>query len=287
MSLDGSGPLISAAELERLLTAADSRRPVVLDIRWDLAVGAQSLLYERGHIPSAAFVDLDAELAGLPGPQGRHPLPEQAEFEGAMRGAGVSTDRPVVVYDEATATAAARAWWLLRYFSHPAVAVLDGGLVAWREAGLQLETGPQRSRRSGDCVARPGGMPLLDAAGAGALARDGALLDARAPERFRGESEPIDPVAGHIPGARNRPTTLNVGGSGRFDDPASLRDAFSQLGVRNGADVGVYCGSGVTAAHEVLALELAGFAAALYPGSWSEWITDPARPVAMGDGTSN
>lgn len=287
MSLDASGPLISAPELERLLNGADERRrPALLDVRWDVAAGAQRELYERGHIPGAAFIDLDAELSSPPGERGRHPLPEPAQFERAMRAAGVSGARPVVVYDEATAAAAARAWWLLRYFSHPAVAVLDGGLAAWRRAGLPLETGPQRLCRGGDFVARPGGMPVLDASGAQALARDGVLLDARAPGRFRGESEPIDPVAGHIPGARNRPTTLNVTGSGLFDDPARLREAFSQLGVRDGVAVGAYCGSGVTAAHEVLALDLAGVRAALYPGSWSEWIADPARPVATGDETS-
>jgi thiosulfate/3-mercaptopyruvate sulfurtransferase len=282
-----NGPLVSVTELERLLAAADDRRrPALLDVRWELAAGAQRDLYERGHIPGAAFVDLDAELSSPPGRRGRHPLPEPAEFERAMRAAGVSAAGPVVVYDEATAAAAARAWWLLRYFSHPAVAVLDGGLAAWRRAGLPLETGPQRPRPRGDFAPRAGGMPVLDAAGAQAVARDGVLLDARAPERFRGEVEPIDPVPGHIPGARNRPTTLNVSEAGEFGDPAQLREAFSQLGARDGVEVGAYCGSGVTAAHEVLALDLAGVRSALYPGSWSEWITDPARPVATGDETS-
>ena len=276
-----TGPLITVDALDRLI--ADGPRPALLDVRWEVVTGPRRDLYEQGHIPGAAFIDLDAELASAPGADGRHPLPDRTRFEQAMRNAGVDHDRPVVVYDEATATAAARAWWLLHYFSHPAVAVLNGGLAAWRRAGLALEQGPQRPRKRGDFVARPGGMPVLDATGAQALADRGVLLDARSPERFRGQSEPIDPIAGHIPGARNRPTTLNVSAAGLFAPAAQLRDAFSKLGIRDGVEIGAYCGSGVTAAHQVLALELAGHRAALYPGSWSEWITDPARPVATGD----
>jgi thiosulfate/3-mercaptopyruvate sulfurtransferase len=189
----------------------------------------------------------------------------------------------VVVYDDSGTSAAARAWWLLRYFSHPDVAVLDGGLSAWREAGLPLQDGPGRGVEPGDFVARPGGMAVLDAAGATALAGRGALLDARAAERFRGESEPIDPVAGHIPGARNRPSTLNLNGTGRFLAPHELRAEFEGIGIGDGVEVGAYCGSGVSAAQEVLALAIAGYEAALYPGSWSEWVADPARPVATGE----
>jgi thiosulfate/3-mercaptopyruvate sulfurtransferase len=275
------GPLITVGELDRLM--ADGPRPALLDVRWEVVTGPRRDLYDQGHIPGAAFIDLDAELASAPGADGRHPLPDPTSFERAMRTAGVDRDRPVVVYDEATAVAAARGWWLLRYFSHPAVVVLDGGLAAWRRAGRALEEGAQRPRQRGDFVARPGGMPVLDATGAHSLAARGVLLDARSPERFRGQSELIDPVAGHIPGARNRPTTLNVTADGLFAPAAQLRDAFSDLGARDGVEVGAYCGSGVTAAHQVLALELAGYRAALYPGSWSEWITDPARPVATGD----
>jgi thiosulfate/3-mercaptopyruvate sulfurtransferase len=274
------GPLISARELSSELN--EPRAPAVLDIRWELAAGAQRDLYELGHIAGAAFADLDVELSSPPGPGGRHPLPDRAAFEQTMRSAGVDLDRPVIVYDAATAAAAARAWWLLRYFGHSAVAVLDGGLAAWREAGLTFETGPQRPRREGNFTARAGGMPIIDAAGAQELAGRGVLVDARAPERFRGETEPIDPVAGHIPGARNRPTTLNVTGAGRFHTTPYLRAAFADIGIDAGVEVGAYCGSGVNAAHEVLALELAGHRAALYPGSWSEWITDPVRPVALG-----
>ncbi len=278
-----SSPLVSTGELAKRLAGAD-HQPVVLDVRWDLTNGARRDLYEQGHVPGAAFIDLDADLSGTPGRAGRHPLPAAADFEDAMQAAGLDAGQDVVVYDDAGGMqGAARAWWLLRYFSHESVAVLDGGLAAWREAGLPLEIGPGRSRPRGNFVPVPGGMPVLDAEGAAGLARHGVLLDARAPERFRGESEPIDPVAGHIPGARNRPTTLNVAASGRFHPPAQLRAAFSSVGVQEGKEVGAYCGSGVTAAHQVLALQLAGRRAALYPGSWSEWITDPGRPVATGD----
>jgi thiosulfate/3-mercaptopyruvate sulfurtransferase len=159
--------------------------------------------------------------------------------------------------------------------------VLDGGLAAWVAAGGALATGPETAR-PGDFVPRPGGMAVLNAAGAAELAQRGLLIDARGRRRFAGETEPVDPVAGHIPGARNLPTTLNVEPSGRFCDPAALRSGFQRLGVSDEVPVGAYCGSGITAAHEILALALAGFRAALYPGSWSEWIADPARPVATG-----
>jgi thiosulfate/3-mercaptopyruvate sulfurtransferase len=199
-----------------------------------------------------------------------------------MRAAGVRDDRPVVVYDDSGSSAAARAWWLLRYFGHPDVRVLDGGLAAWVASGRPLSTDAP-APAPGSFEARPGGMPVVDAAGAASLARRGVLLDARAPERFRGEHEPIDPVAGHIPSAVNAPTTANVDSDGRFLPRDALRATFAVAGVRDGGTVGAYCGSGVSAAHEVLALELAGFEAGLYPGSWSEWITDPERPVAAGE----
>jgi thiosulfate/3-mercaptopyruvate sulfurtransferase len=274
-------PLVSAAELARLLEDGDDA-PTVLDVRWELGPGARRDLFARAHIPGAAFVDLDDSLAGPPGQGGRHPLPAARDFETAMRAAGVSSGRTVAVYDQGSSLAAARAWWLLRYFGHPEVAVLDGGLAAWLTAGLPVQAGDSEPTGGGDLAARPGGMPVLDAAGAAALARRGALLDARAAERFRGESEPLDPVAGHIPGARNRPTALNLDASGRFRAPAELRRAFAAVGVDDATEAGAYCGSGITAAHQVLALEVAGFAAALYPGSWSEWSSDPGRPVATG-----
>jgi thiosulfate/3-mercaptopyruvate sulfurtransferase len=264
-------PLISAASL----LSADPR-PTILDVRWELGKPSQREAYEAGHIPGAAFVDLESELSGPPGENGRHPLPDAAGFQVAMRAAGVFNDRPVVVYDAGGASAA-RAWWLLRFFGHQHVAVLDGGLNAWRGP---LEEGAATVER-GDFVGRPGAMPLLDAEGAARVAATGVLLDARAAERFRGEVEPIDPVAGHIPDARNRPATDNLGPDGRFRAAEGLRAEFEHLGVRDEVEVGAYCGSGVTAAQEVLALTVAGFTnAALYAGSWSEWITDPRRPVA-------
>ncbi len=273
-------PLITAAVLRRRLSHADP--PALLDVRWDLATGAQPDAYARGHIPGAAFVDLDHDLAAPPGIRGRHPLPAADRLGRRMRAAGVAGGRPVVVYDGANGMAAARAWWVLRYFGHPEVSLLDGGLQAWTAAGGEL-TSDASAVKPGDFQPHPGQMPVLDAAGAAALAHRGVLLDARAPERFRGEAEPIDPVAGHIPGARNRPMTLSLDHcTGAFADPRTLRRGFAELGVGPGTEVGVYCGSGVSAAHGVLALELAGVAAALYPGSWSEWVSDPDRPVATG-----
>jgi thiosulfate/3-mercaptopyruvate sulfurtransferase len=271
-----SSALIEAAELSERLGSG----PAVLDVRWDLG-GPRYQDYLNGHVPGSAFVDLDRALSGPPGPGGRHPLPDAEWFARAMRRTGVRAAAPVVVYDAATSMAAARAWWLLRYFGHRDVRVLDGGLAAWIAAGHSLQTGPT-PLEPGDFVAVPGGMPVLDAAGAAELARRGVLLDARAPERFRGDHEPLDPVAGHIPGARNRPSSENVDSQGRFLSAPDLRVAFEHVGARDGHAVGAYCGSGVSAAHEVLALELAGFPAALYVGSWSDWITDPARPVATG-----
>jgi thiosulfate/3-mercaptopyruvate sulfurtransferase len=291
--------LTGVTALARVL--AGPRPPVLLDVRWRLPVASVKAppgidSYRAGHLPGARFVDLDRELAAPPGAGGRHPLPGAGQFQEAMRRAGVRDGWPVVVYDEADATAAARAWWLLRYFGHDQVRVLDGGYRAWAAAGQPVETGPGPAAAAGGgpdgFTARPGGLPLLDAAAAAALARDSVLLDARAAERYRGEVEPVDPVAGHIPGATSAPTTANVTSGGTFLDPPVLRARFIQLGVPApgqaasapaGAPLpGVYCGSGVTAAHEVLAMDVAGIPAALYLGSWSDWITDPARPVATG-----
>jgi thiosulfate/3-mercaptopyruvate sulfurtransferase len=276
-------------------------RPVLLDVRWRLGGPSGHDRYREGHLPGARFVDLDRDLAGPPGAGGRHPLPDPAAFEAAMRRAGVDDGWPVVVYDENDSVAAARAWWLLRYFGHQQVQVLDGGYQAWLAADEPIETGPAPAPPPGTFTARPGHLPLLGAAGAARVAREGVLLDARAAERYRGEVEPVDPVAGHIPAAVSAPTTGNLGPGGRFLDPEALRARFAGLGVSawpaahagapaggvpaDGAvTTGVYCGSGVTAAHEVLALSLAGIPAALYVGSWSDWITDPARPVATGPG---
>ena len=265
------------------MTLVDKIPPgaTVLDVRWELGGPPGLELYLEGHIPGAAFVDLDTALAGPPGVGGRHPLPGAEAFARSMRAAGVSSDRPVVVYDSGNSIAAARAWWLLRYFGHPDVRVLDGGFSGWSAAGNPIEravTAPD----AGDFSASAGGMPLLDAESAATVARDGVLIDARAPERFRGEREPVDPVAGHIPGAVNVPAASLVKADGRFRDSDALRRVFEDAGVRDGVAVGAYCGSGVAASHEVLALSLAGIPAALYVGSWSDWITDPGRPLGTG-----
>jgi thiosulfate/3-mercaptopyruvate sulfurtransferase len=272
-------PLISVASLADAL--AGPAPPVLLDVRWRLAGPAGIDSYRAGHLPSAVFVDLDRDLAGPPGAGGRHPLPAAAAFQAAMRRAGVSDRRPVVAYDDGDAVAAARAWWLLRYFGHGAVQVLDGGFRAWQAAGRPL-TAAEPAAAPGDFTARPGQMPLLDAAGASATARSGKLLDARTAERYRGENEPVDPVAGHVPGAVSAPAAGNLAAGGGFRGPAELRERFAALGVTPDGQAGAYCGSGVTAAQEVLALEIAGIPAALYVGSWSEWVADPARPVATG-----
>ncbi|HEY3946317.1 MAG TPA: sulfurtransferase [Solirubrobacteraceae bacterium] len=272
-----TGALISAEAL-----GASATRPTLLDVRWTLGGPPGLTEYESGHIPGAVFVNLDTELAGAPGSGGRHPLPGRESFQAAMRAAGVRDDGPVVVYDGGSSMSAGRAWWLLRYYGHGDVAVLDGGLAAWVAAGYPVTTEPVQVE-PGDFVARPGAMSVLMAQDVPALAARGALLDARAPERFTGEREPIDPVAGHIPGAVNVPATMTLDSSRRFLQRSALRKIFERAGVGGGLEVGTYCGSGVTAAHEVLALELAGYRAALYPGSWSEWITDPRRPIARGD----
>jgi thiosulfate/3-mercaptopyruvate sulfurtransferase len=250
-------------------------------VRWTLGGPSGLTEYEKGHIPGAVFVDLDKELAGAPGSRGRHPLPARESFQAAMRAAGVRDERPVVVYDGGSSMSAARAWWLLRYYGHGEVAVLDGGLAAWAAAGYPLTSEPVPAE-PGDFTARPGAMSVLTAEDAAGVAARGALLDARAPERFTGEREPIDPVAGHIPGAVNVPAAKTIDTSGRLLKRRELRQIFERAGVGPGVQVGAYCGSGVVAAHEVLALELAGYEAALYPGSWSEWIADPQRPIARG-----
>ncbi|WSQ12288.1 sulfurtransferase [Streptomyces sp. NBC_01231] len=276
--------IISASELADDL--AGDNPPTVLDVRWQLSVAKAAgepsfdgrAEYAAGHIPGAVFVDLDQELAATPGTGGRHPLPDLPEFGAALRGAGVSSGTPVVVYDGGQGWAAARAWWMLRWTGHPDVRVLDGGLPSW-PGGLSTDT-PEPAE--GDFRPRPDAVGLLDADGAAALARSGVLLDARAGERYRGEVEPIDRVGGHIPGAVSAPTTENVAADGRFLPAEELAARFKALGVSDDSTVGVYCGSGVSGAHEVLALAVAGVPAALYVGSWSEWSSDPSRPVAVG-----
>ncbi len=276
--------LVAAPDLAAAL--AGERPPVVLDVRWRLGGPPARDDYAAGHVPGAVFVALDTDLAAPPGTPsaggaGRHPLPDPAAFQAAMRRCGVRDGHPVVVYDDAEATSAARAWWLLRYHGHDDVAVLDGGFRAWTAAGLPASAEVPEPAY-GDFTARPGALPVLDADGAARVAADGVLLDARAAERYRGEVEPVDPVAGHVPGAVSAPTSGNVGPDGRLLPPEALRERFAALGADGSRPVGAYCGSGVTAAQVVLALAVAGVPAALYAGSWSDWITDPSRPVARG-----
>ncbi len=268
------GPLISPDDL-----ADDLDRFTVLDVRYLMGGPPGREQHAAGHVPGAAYVDLDEDLAAAPGAGGRHPLPDEARFEAAMRRAGVRNDRPVVVYDDWQGRAAARAWWLLRHHGHPDVRVLDGGWSAWLEDGHPSEVG-ETSPEPGDfTVSSEKGKAVVEADGV--LAVD-VLIDARAAERFAGEVEPVDPVAGHIPGAVNVPTTDNLDERGRFLAPDRLRAAYARVGADTSGSVAAYCGSGVTAAHDLLAMEVAGIDAALYPGSWSGWITDPSRPVEQG-----
>ncbi len=254
----------------------DTVRQVVLDVRWKLGGPPGRDEYLKGHIPGAVFVGLDTELAAHGEPEdGRHPLPDPVDLQAAARRWGIHAGDSVVAYDDNGGLAAARAWWLLRWAGFDNVRLLDGGLAAWVAGGGELETADVRPQ-PGDVVLSSGKVPTIDIDGAATF--DGVLLDARAVERFRGETEPIDPRAGHIPGAVSAPTTDNLDAEGRFRAPGELRQRFEAIGVRD--RVAAYCGSGVTAAHEVAALAIAGFDAALYPGSWSQWSNHPDRPVA-------
>jgi thiosulfate/3-mercaptopyruvate sulfurtransferase len=285
--MDAMRPLIDTAALAELLDSG--RSPVLLDVRWRLGGPPGRPEYERGHLPGAVYVDLDTELAApheTVGPDGRHPPPAPADLQRTLRAAGVRADRPVVVYDAADGSVAARAWWLLRWAGHRDVAVLDGGFAAWSARDLPVSTG-EPDPAEGDFEVRPGAMPTLDADTAAGLARDGMLLDARAAERYAGESEPVDRRAGHIPGARNAPFAGHTGEDGGWLPADQLAGRFRELGVDPAAPVGAYCGSGVTACSVVLALEHAGLTdqdnpAALYPGSWSGWSAQPDRPAATG-----
>lgn len=269
--------LISAADL---LEAPE--RAVLLDVRWALGDPHGREHYLEGHLPGAVFVDLEAELADPPSPAaGRHPLPSLQRLQSVARRWGIRDGDRVVAYDASGGLAAARAWWLLRWGGLGNVRLLDGGLAAWQRAGGRLEIGDVVPE-PGDVTLTGGGMPVLSIDEAAALPGTGLLLDARAGERYRGEVEPIDPRAGHVPGAVSAPTTENLTLDGSFRPAAELRERFAELGVTEEAPVGVYCGSGVTAAHEVAALAVAGIDAALWPGSWSQWANDPVRPAAVG-----
>ena len=279
-------PLISGDELARLLTegTGGSRGPlVVADVRWYLDGRSGRAAYEAGHVPGAVFVPVEGVLAG-PGDRGpgRHPLPGPAVFAAAMAWLGIGDDTFVVAYDDAGGSVAARLWWMLRATGHRA-AVLDGGIAAWPG---ELEIG-EASPPSAGATFTASPWPDTQVVDAEAVASfRGVLLDARAGERYRGEVEPIDPHAGHIPGALSAPWTdnLDASGGGRFLAPDALRARFASLGVEDGTDVIAYCGSGITACHALLALEVAGLAARarLYEGSWSDWCAQPSRPMATG-----
>lgn len=254
---------------------------IIFDCRSSLADRmAGRRAYATAHLPGARFADLEQDLSSEPGSGGRHPLPERSRFAGWLAANGVNSDSRVVCYDQNSGAFAARLWWLVRWAGHENVAVLDGGLDAWRAAGLPL-TDEIPAVTAGDFTLSE---PLTRQVSAGELHQDHrTLLDARERTRYLGESEPIDPVAGHIPGALCAPFADNLS-AGRFRSAADLNARFRDLGIETDSDVVCYCGSGVTAAHNILALRLAGYREpALYPGSWSEWITDPARPIATTD----
>jgi thiosulfate/3-mercaptopyruvate sulfurtransferase len=272
-------PLIDAAALRSWIGKA-----VVLDASFDLAdpaAGARD--HAAARLPTARHIDLDRDLCtARTGLNGRHPLPTRAEFAVTLGRFGIGPDTPVVVYDRQGAAFAARVWWMLRWMGHQAVAVLDGGLSAWQAIGGVIESGEARSTLAlvDYPVSEEPGMPTWTAAQVLEQLGQLTLIDARAPARYRGEVEPLDPVAGHIPGALNRPFQDNLGPDGRFLPAAMLHRAFdSVISARIGPVVN-QCGSGVTACHNLLAMEVAGLrGSALYPGSWSEWCADPSRPV--------
>ncbi|HSV71125.1 MAG TPA: sulfurtransferase [Methylibium sp.] len=281
-------PLVDAAALAERLAA---RRPTrVFDVSFDLAdTAAGERAYAASHVPGALYLHLDRHLADHAPPadgrpRGRHPLPSRVAFAATLGRFGVDAGLPVVVYDRSGGLYAARAWWMLRWLGHHEVALLDGGWAAWLAAGGAADADAAVPPMPAQYVPA---LPLVHTVDAGMLLRGiGRLrvVDARAAERFRGDVEPLDPVAGHIPGALNRPFKDNLGADGRFRPPAELRAAFEALLGEAATDEVVHqCGSGVTACHNLLAMEAAGLpGAALYPGSWSEWCADPARPVARG-----
>jgi thiosulfate/3-mercaptopyruvate sulfurtransferase len=273
--------LISATELAEQLSRTDL---VVLDVRWTVAAPEGRPAYLAGHVPGAVFVDLDTELSdhSVTG-RGRHPLPSAVAMQDAARRWGVNPGDTVVVYDDWSAQAASRAWWLLRAGGVADVLILDGGWSAWQRAGLPTETGDIVPTPGTVVVAALDRLPVTDADGvaADAAAPDHVVLDARAAARYRGDEEPLDPRAGHIPGAVSAPTTENLTDDGTFLPAAELRARFAAVGA-DAKPVSVYCGSGVTATHQIAALAIAGLDGTLFPGSWSEWSNDPARPVATG-----
>ncbi|WP_030169767.1 MULTISPECIES: sulfurtransferase [Actinomycetes] len=277
--------LITTTELASLI-AGDA--PVtVLDVRWRLDRPDGRDDYETGHIPGAVYVDLETELSdhSVTG-RGRHPLPSGDSLQAAARRWGLNDGVPVVIYDDWNRAGSARAWWVLTAAGVTGARILDGGLSAWVAAGEELVKGAE-SPADGDVTLAhtdlyKGALATLTAEEVATFTDSGVLVDARAPERFRGEVEPVDPVAGHIPGAGNAPSTATLGDDGTFRDADELRELFASAGADGSAPVGVYCGSGVTAAVDLVALKITGVDAALFPGSWSQWSSDAANPVATG-----
>lgn len=282
-----TGPLVRARDLAAEL--ASDAPPTLVDVRWALGSGGpvNREAYLEAHLPGATFLDLEAALSGpAVGPGGRHPMPSPERVRDGLRAAGVREGHPVVFYDARASLGAARAWWLAAYLGIDS-RVLDGGMAAWVEAGLPVESGEVEAAE-GDVEVRPGARELLDADGVARWVEGGGqLLDARPADRFRGENEVIDPVAGHIPGARSLPALELIDADGAFLPPAAVAALLTDAGADTQARSAVYCGSGVQAAHAALALEAAGLGgpgghAAVYIGSWSDWITDPGRPIATG-----
>lgn len=252
---------------------------VLADVRWYLDGRSGAAAYEAGHVPGAVFVDLDAVLAAAATPaEGRHPLPDPAVFARGLAQAGIGDDATVVAYDDAGGASAARLVWLLRALDADA-ALLDGGLAAWAgplESGVPEAAHPRVERTVREWPA----SSTVDADGVAHRRADVVLVDARARERYEGRVEPVDPRAGHIPGAVNVPFATNLTDAGRWRSPAELREAYGAVGVGDSTEVVVYCGSGVTACHDLLALERAGLGPGrLYPGGWSQWCTQPGRPL--------
>ncbi len=275
-----TSPLIDVAELAEALGSAVP--PTVVDVRWTLTGPPGRPEFLAGHLPGARYVDLATELSGpvsSGGAGGRHPLPADEQLAATVRRLGVSRDVPVVAYDAGTSLSAARLWWLLTDAGHPDVRVLDGGLAAWVEAGQPLATGPEDAVPPGDFGPHPGRRPRVDGAELAAMITEPGhppVLDVRAAERYAATEDPVDPVAGHVPGALGAPSMDNLV-DGRFVPPAEIRRRYADV-----PDPVLYCGSGITAAHSLLALESAGLTGRIYPGSWSDWITDPTRPVTTG-----
>ena len=278
-------PLISTDELAQHL--ADSNWAVV-DCRFDLAnVAWGRQAYEAAHIPGAMYAHLDHDLSGpKTGSNGRHPLPDWESFQRTLGAWGISPTMQVVAYDQDIGVYASRLWWMLRYLGHTSVAVLDGGFAKWMREGRPVRAGIE-SRAAAVYAGKPNPALLLTAEEVAAHWANGQrlLIDARAPERYRGETEPLDRVAGHIPGAANYFYKGNVTAEGTLLAPEALREKFQELiGETPLEDVGHYCGSGVSAAHNILAMEVAGLSGTkLYAGSWSEWSSDPQRPVETAD----